>query len=109
MYTSGVNEESDDKKADRKDTKEESEDGQILETEETEEKPQDDEEQKPDKSAMEETPLKEANTSTTEKDSKLTGKKSEARHAESRYAEVPMSHMFCHICNKHMWDGYVYT
>lgn len=37
----------------------------------------------------------------------MTGKKSEARHAESRYAEVPMSHMFCHICNKHMWDGYV--
>ncbi|XP_068982374.1 zinc finger protein on ecdysone puffs isoform X1 [Bombus flavifrons] len=104
--TSGVNEESDDKKADRKDTKKESEDVQILETEETEEKPQDDEEQKPDKSATEETPSKEANTSTTEKDSKLTGKKSEARHAESRYAEVPMSHMFCHICNKHMWDGY---
>ncbi|XP_032676926.1 zinc finger protein on ecdysone puffs [Odontomachus brunneus] len=57
------------------------------------------------KSATEETP-KEANTSATEKDGKTTGKKSEARHAESRYAEVPMSHMFCHICNKHMWDGY---
>lgn len=58
------------------------------------------------KSAAEETP-KEANTSVTEKDTKTIGKKSEARHAESRYAEVPMSHMFCHICNKHMWDGYV--
>ena len=45
-------------------------------------------------------------TGMTEKDTKMTGKKSEARHAESRYAEVPMNHMFCHICNKHMWDGY---
>lgn len=51
---------------------------------------------------------KEANVSTTsEKDARTTGKKSEARHAESRYAEVPMNHMFCHICNKHMWDGFV--
>ncbi|XP_043497260.1 zinc finger protein on ecdysone puffs [Polistes fuscatus] len=50
---------------------------------------------------------KEANAATADKDSnKATGKKSEARHAESRYAEVPMSHMFCYICNKHMWDGY---
>lgn len=42
-----------------------------------------------------------------DKDGKATSKKSEARHAESRYADVPMNRMFCHVCNKHMWDGYV--
>ncbi|XP_011502532.1 PREDICTED: zinc finger protein on ecdysone puffs [Ceratosolen solmsi marchali] len=36
---------------------------------------------------------------------KGTGKKSAARHAESRYADVPISNMFCHVCNKYMWDG----
>lgn len=39
--------------------------------------------------------------------SKTPVKKSEARHAESRYSEVPMNQMFCHVCNKHMWDGSV--
>ncbi|XP_063986364.1 zinc finger protein on ecdysone puffs [Diachasmimorpha longicaudata] len=34
------------------------------------------------------------------------GKKSEARHAESRYAVVAINQMFCHVCNKHMWDGF---
>uniref|UniRef100_A0A0C9RFR3 CIZ1 protein n=1 Tax=Fopius arisanus TaxID=64838 RepID=A0A0C9RFR3_9HYME len=35
-----------------------------------------------------------------------SSKKSEARHAESRYAAVAISQMFCHVCNKHMWDGF---
>lgn len=86
--------------------KKEAEDAQAVETEEAE-KPQEDAEQKSDDKSVTEDASKEANTSATEKDAKMTGKKSEARHAESRYAEVPMSHMFCHICNKHMWDGYV--
>ncbi|XP_076764468.1 protein on ecdysone puffs isoform X2 [Xylocopa sonorina] len=78
-----------------------------AETEEAGDKPQEEAEQKSDKPVAEEGTPKDSNTSTKdEKDSKITGKKSEARHAESRYAEVPMSHMFCHICNKHMWDGY---
>lgn len=38
---------------------------------------------------------------------KSNTKKSTARHAESRYKEVPISNMFCHVCNKHMWDGSV--
>ncbi|XP_076675727.1 protein on ecdysone puffs isoform X3 [Andrena cerasifolii] len=98
-------EESEDKKHDWKDVKKEAEDAQAVETEEAE-KPQEDAEQKSDDKSVTEDASKEANTSATEKDAKMTGKKSEARHAESRYAEVPMSHMFCHICNKHMWDGY---
>lgn len=50
-------------------------------------------------------------TSPTKKsdDNQASGKKSEARHAESRYAAVPISHMFCQVCNKHMWDGFVST
>lgn len=48
-----------------------------------------------------------ATAPSTDKDGKATGKKSEARHAESRYADVPMNRMFCHVCNKHMWDGFV--
>lgn len=102
--TSEENEESEDKKVDWKDIKKETEDVQIVETEEAREKSQDDGQQKSDKPATEEIAARETNT--IDKDSKMTGKKSEARHAESRYAEVPMSHMFCHICNKHMWDGY---
>ncbi|KOX69368.1 hypothetical protein WN51_05531 [Melipona quadrifasciata] len=102
--TSGENEESEDKKGDWKDIKKETEDAKIEETDETTgEKSQDNAEQKADKPAVEETTAKETNASATEKDSKMTGKKSEARHAES---QVPMNHMFCHICNKHMWDGY---
>ena len=107
MYTSGENEESEDKKGDWKDNKKETEDAKIGETDETGEKSEDSAEQKADKPAVEETTAKEMNAPSTEKDSKMTGKKSEVRHAESRYAEVPMNHMFCHICNKHMWDGYV--
>lgn len=40
-------------------------------------------------------------------ENQASGKKSEARHAESRYAAVPISHMFCRVCTKHMWDGFV--
>jgi len=50
---------------------------------------------------------KDASEKTEKENTKTTGKKSEVRHAESRYSEVPMNHMFCHICNKHMWDGFV--
>lgn len=107
LYNSEENEESEDKKIDWKDIKKETEDVQNVETEEAREKSQDDGQQKSDKPATEEITARETNT--IDKDSKMTGKKSEARHAESRYAEVPMSHMFCHICNKHMWDGYVCT
>ncbi|KAK0177643.1 hypothetical protein PV328_001677 [Microctonus aethiopoides] len=39
-------------------------------------------------------------------ENQASGKKSEARHAESRYAAVPISHMFCRVCTKHMWDGF---
>ncbi|XP_015429920.1 PREDICTED: zinc finger protein on ecdysone puffs isoform X2 [Dufourea novaeangliae] len=97
-------EESEDNKRDWKDEKKESLDAQAIETEEGE-KSLEDSEQKTETDGTEEG-AKETNAATSEKDSKLTGKKSEARHAESRYAEVPMNHMFCHICNKHMWDGY---
>ncbi|XP_015520511.1 zinc finger protein on ecdysone puffs [Neodiprion pinetum] len=45
-------------------------------------------------------------TASTDKEGKGSGKKCEIRHAESRYADVPMTRMFCHVCNKHMWDGY---
>ena len=40
-------------------------------------------------------------------DDKSGNQKSAARHAESRYSEVPMSSMVCHVCNKRMWDGSV--
>lgn len=48
-----------------------------------------------------------SNVSVDDKDNKGTKNKSEARHAESRYSEVPMDHMVCHVCNKRMWDGSV--
>ncbi|KAL2743403.1 zinc finger protein on ecdysone puffs-like [Vespula maculifrons] len=125
-------EESEDKKRDWKDEKNEVEEVKIDKTNDTEAKviKEDEDEKKIEKcsataaaaavtttttttntaaatnnTATEET-SKEANATNSDKDSKATGKKSEARHAESRYAEVPMSHMFCYICNKHMWDGY---
>ncbi|XP_020708477.2 zinc finger protein on ecdysone puffs isoform X2 [Athalia rosae] len=41
-----------------------------------------------------------------DKEGKIANRKSEIRHAESLYADVPMNRMFCHVCNKHMWDGY---
>ncbi|XP_043249040.1 zinc finger protein on ecdysone puffs isoform X2 [Colletes gigas] len=97
-------EESEDKKRAWKDEKKKYENVQVVVKLDESEKSPDDSELKTEKSADE--AGKDANTSGNEKDSKMTGKKSEARHAESRYAEVPMSHMFCHICNKHMWDGY---
>ncbi|XP_003702395.1 protein on ecdysone puffs [Megachile rotundata] len=103
VVKSEENEETDEKKRDWKNEKREVADTQPAKTDEPDEKAEEDSEQKADTSTTEEA-AKESNT--TEKDSKMTGKKSEARHAESRYAEVPMSHMFCHICNKHMWDGY---
>ncbi|XP_031826369.1 protein on ecdysone puffs isoform X2 [Nomia melanderi] len=98
------NDESEEKKRDWKDEKKQLENSQTVKQYEGE-KPQEEAEQKTEISATEEG-AKETNLAGTEKDAKMTGKKSEARHAESRYAEVPMSHMFCHICNKHMWDGY---
>ncbi|XP_076286290.1 protein on ecdysone puffs isoform X1 [Lasioglossum baleicum] len=104
VVKSEVIEESEDKKRDWKDEKKELESAQATKSND-DEKSQDDAEQKTDKTSTEEVE-KDPNASTSEKDAKMTGKKSEARHAESRYAEVPMSHMFCHICNKHMWDGY---
>ncbi|XP_076171007.1 protein on ecdysone puffs isoform X2 [Ptiloglossa arizonensis] len=98
-------EETEEKKRDWKNEKKELGFTQDVNTNETE-KPQEDTEQKVEKPATDEAVKETTSVPTTEKDSKMTGKKSEARHAESRYAEVPMSHMFCHICNKHMWDGY---
>ncbi|XP_014478148.1 PREDICTED: zinc finger protein on ecdysone puffs [Dinoponera quadriceps] len=96
-------EETEDKKRDWKDEKDETEEveGKTEEGDKTM-----DVDTSMEKSAIAEETPKEASTPSPEKDAKTTGKKSEARHAESRYAEVPMSHMFCHICNKHMWDGY---
>lgn len=63
-------------------------------------------EEKPKESSVEGT----ENSTTTDKktdDNQGGGKKSATRHAESRYAAVPMNQMFCHVCNKHMWDGFV--
>ncbi|XP_012233540.1 zinc finger protein on ecdysone puffs [Linepithema humile] len=95
--------ESEDKKRDRKDEKKETEEV-IAKTESIK---AEDTEKKVEKSA-EDSASKEAKESgkNEKENAKATGKKSEARHAESRYAEVPMNHMFCHICNKHMWDGF---
>ncbi|XP_011870267.1 PREDICTED: zinc finger protein on ecdysone puffs [Vollenhovia emeryi] len=96
--------ESEDKKRDWKDEKNTEEKVVKMEDEKTE-----DSEKKLDKSAAEDSPSKEGKDTSekTEKENtKMTGKKSEVRHAESRYFEVPMNHMFCHICNKHMWDGF---
>lgn len=50
---------------------------------------------------------KTASSETKPEEGQGGGKKSASRHAESRYSAVPMSHMFCHVCNKHMWDGFV--
>ncbi|EFN78513.1 zinc finger protein on ecdysone puffs isoform X2 [Harpegnathos saltator] len=96
-------EETEDKKHDWKDEKETEE--VKIKVEEEGEKTMD-ADASMEQSAAAEDASKDANTSSSEKDAKTIGKKSEARHAESRYAEVPMNHMFCHICNKHMWDGY---
>jgi hypothetical protein len=99
-----------DKKRDWKDMKKETEETD-LNMEKTEDGKMEDAEEKIDKPViMEDTvpkETKEASEKNEKDNAKTTGKKSEARHAESRYAEVPMSHMFCHICNKHMWDGFV--
>ncbi|XP_011350658.1 zinc finger protein on ecdysone puffs isoform X2 [Ooceraea biroi] len=98
-----------DKKRDRKDEKGEAEEV-VPKLENTEDEKVEDAEEKMDTSAgAEDAALKETKEASdkSEKDNaKATGKKSEARHAESRYAEVPMNHMFCHICNKHMWNGF---
>lgn len=99
-------EEPEDKKHDWKEEKSEMEDVQPETEEETEEKVKEEEDKKQEKPPNTEEMSKETNASPRDKDPKATGRKSEARHAESRYAEVPMSNMFCHICNKHMWDGY---
>ncbi|XP_071555506.1 uncharacterized protein Pep isoform X1 [Temnothorax nylanderi] len=97
--------ESEDKKRDWKDEKNTEE----AKVEKAEDEKMEDSEKKVEKSAAEDSPSKEAKDAsekTDKENTKVTGKKSEVRHAESRYAEVPMNHMFCHICNKHMWDGF---
>ncbi|XP_014210080.1 zinc finger protein on ecdysone puffs [Copidosoma floridanum] len=49
---------------------------------------------------------KDADNSSGERDEeKSPSKKSAARHAESRYSDVPISSMYCHVCKKYMWDG----
>ncbi|KMQ93989.1 zinc finger protein [Lasius niger] len=97
--------ESESKKRDWKDEKGESAKVEKIEDEKTE-----DTEKKVENSVTADDfttkETKEASEKPEKENTKTTGKKSEARHAESRYAEVPMSHMFCHICNKHMWDGF---
>ncbi|KAL7307053.1 hypothetical protein TKK_0000794 [Trichogramma kaykai] len=50
-------------------------------------------------------PMKNEDETANKEDEKSGNKRSAARHAESRYADVPMSSMFCHVCKKHMWDG----
>lgn len=98
--------ESEDKKRDWKDEKNMVE----IKVEKMDDEKTEDSEKKVEKSAAEDSSSKEAKDASekTEKENtKMTGKKSEVRHAESRYSEVPMNHMFCHICNKHMWDGFV--
>lgn len=103
---SDVADNTEDKKRDWKDEKKELEET-VIKQDNIEDETLEDPEKKMDKSAGEENPQKGEASEKNEKDNaKTTGKKSEARHAESRYAEVPMSHMFCHICNKHMWDGF---
>ncbi|XP_029667461.1 zinc finger protein on ecdysone puffs [Formica exsecta] len=98
--------ESEDKNRDWKDEKEEV----CVKIEKTEDEKTEDTEKKVENPVTVEDfttkETKEASEKTDKENTKTTGKKSEARHAESRYAEVPMSHMFCHICNKHMWDGF---
>lgn len=107
VMNSDVADNTEDKKRDWKDEKKELEET-VIKQDNIEDETLEDPEKKMDKSAGEENPQKGEASEKNEKDNaKTTGKKSEARHAESRYAEVPMSHMFCHICNKHMWDGFV--
>lgn len=107
MINSEDVDESEGKKRDWKDEKEEIK----IKSEKTEDEKAEDTETKVENPVIvEDFTTKEAKETSekSEKESvKTCGKKSEARHAESRYAEVPMSHMFCHICNKHMWDGFV--
>ncbi|KAG5348141.1 PEP protein, partial [Acromyrmex charruanus] len=95
--------ESEDKKRDWKDEKNTEE----VKVEQMEDEKMDDSEKNVEKSAEDSTKEAKDTSEKTEKENmKTTGKKSEVRHAESRYSEVPMNHMFCHICNKHMWDGF---
>ena len=83
------------KKRDWKDEK--NKEGDANQTEVSEEK----------KETTEDDTEKPATTDKKPEDGQASGKKSASRHAESRYSAVPMSHMFCHVCNKHMWDGFV--
>lgn len=79
-----------------------------MKVEKVEDEKMDDSEKNVEKLAEDSTKEAKDTSEKTEKENmKTTGKKSEVRHAESRYSEVPMNHMFCHICNKHMWDGFV--
>ncbi|XP_018392387.1 PREDICTED: zinc finger protein on ecdysone puffs isoform X1 [Cyphomyrmex costatus] len=94
--------ESEDKKRDWKDEKNMEE----VKIESTEDEKMDDNEKKDKFTEDSSKEAKDTSEKTEKESSKTTGKKSEVRHAESRYSEVPMNHMFCHICNKHMWDGF---
>ncbi|XP_034938871.1 zinc finger protein on ecdysone puffs [Chelonus insularis] len=104
---SDENEKSDETKDESVEIKKEEGADTPMEVNESEEKPSDeaDKEKEPTDST---TATKNASATSPSKkdDQQSTGKKSEARHAESRYAAVPISHMFCHVCNKHMWDGF---
>lgn len=95
--------ESEDKKRDWKDEKNMEE----IKKEKMDDEKMEDDEKKMEKSAAEDSKEAKDGSEKAEKENTKSGKKSEVRHAESRYSEVPMNHMFCHICNKHMWDGFV--
>lgn len=107
MMNSNDADESEDKKHDWKDEK--NVEDVKPKIEKMEDEKTEDSEKKVEKSVAEDSSkeAKDASEKTDKENTKVTGKKSEARHAESRYSEVPMNHMFCHICNKHMWDGFV--
>ncbi|XP_008556677.1 zinc finger protein on ecdysone puffs [Microplitis demolitor] len=81
---------------------EEKEKGEVTPTEATE---NDDKPMNDSTKEAEETNKTNSSPKKTE-ESAPAGKKSETRHAESRYAAVPINQMFCHVCNKHMWDGF---
>ncbi|XP_015598226.1 zinc finger protein on ecdysone puffs isoform X2 [Cephus cinctus] len=113
----GSNDAPEEKKAEVKEEKEEIAEATPAEKIEGEEEPKESaasEETEQTESTQQQTSSKEENEPVQDKDKekdkdkdpKAYGKKSEARHAESRYAEVPMNRMFCPVCNKHMWDGY---
>ncbi|XP_074115328.1 protein on ecdysone puffs isoform X2 [Cotesia typhae] len=86
--------------------KEEEEDGEKEQTETTSTEVTENDDKSKDESTKKSENAAKGSPSKKTEESAPTGKKSEARHAESRYASVPISQMFCHVCNKHMWDGF---